>query len=111
MDESARWIGCNSGSVSLLTNWTTGLPYGSWTHESSLGCRPRGPALSSQYRSIVPLREVTQVASAKSSATPGFGIGHPPAEEHVETVETRLRGQARRCICLQGQARRRRCLR
>ncbi len=34
MDGSARRIGCRSGSVSLPTNWTTGLSYGSWTHES-----------------------------------------------------------------------------
>ena len=34
MAGSARRMGCNSGSVSLLTNWTTGLPDGRWTHES-----------------------------------------------------------------------------
>ena len=38
--------------------------------------------------------------AAESLPTPGRGIGNPTAEEHVETVGTRLRGEGRRSFRL-----------
>ena len=48
-----------------------------------------------------PVRRFPQVAlAAESLPAPGRGIGNATAEERVETVETRLRGEGRCCVCL-----------
>ena len=37
-----------------------------------------------------------RLLAAESLPAPGRGIGNPTAEEHVDTIETRLRGEGRR---------------